>query len=361
MPDQFTSGGTPAGGTPPLSTAGPGGGILPGRSTVHNAANNFVQQYQKPFEAKLAQIGELAKTDPGAARQQLGDAWQQFLSDVEAFQTANPVTGYRITSQALNEISPSVAGYFGVDVNAIAPTGTGGTRFSLPWWQSVLIGLQQSGVLQKKTANVGGSTSEPAGGGGSTGNAPVTTTAPAGGATTSPGGGLPGGGQGPVNPAGGNGLPAEQSFWAQLAPYLPFIGSTFANIYGAVTTSNAAKEAAAATLEATRQSTELQRGIYNQNRSDSMPWLNTGTKAVYRLSDLMGLPPGPRTMPNTQGVGPITLSSAAPGVPSPAQTAMAANSTGGGGPMEGDTMQQGAPLDLRAMAARYKRPAVRTV
>lgn len=68
-----------------------------------------------------------------------------------------------------------------------------------------------------------------------------------------------------------------------------FLVNAGANVLGGVLTSRAAGKAADQQAQAARDSLNLQRNIYEQGRSDQMPWLNAGRGAVTTLSRLMGV------------------------------------------------------------------------
>lgn len=296
MPDQFVST-SPAG---PDSSGVAGaqrtGGIVP--RGIHGAANQFVQQYQKPFEQKLAEISILAKIDPASAQQQLQQAWTEFLqvSDTVSQSGRNPI-GLLIVKQALS--TPSLT-----DTVSRLWEETGGSGGVSGLTDSVSaavpgiiaqIGKTLWGVLAPKPPGT------------------MSGTVPSGTA------------------AGSQGW-----FDKYVKPYLPAAVSTALNVWGAAQAGGAAKEAAQIQGEAANRATELHRQIYNRSRADQMPWLTTGTNAQYRLSDLMGLPPSPRTMPSAEGVtSSLAVAGAQPVPPATLQTP-----------------------DLEAMAAKYRRQPI---
>jgi hypothetical protein len=64
-------------------------------------------------------------------------------------------------------------------------------------------------------------------------------------------------------------------------------------LIGAKMSSNAAKNAAATQAQAASEANTLQRQMFEQTRSDQLPWLNAGRGAVTSLSRLMGLDSNP--------------------------------------------------------------------
>ena len=65
------------------------------------------------------------------------------------------------------------------------------------------------------------------------------------------------------------------------------VAAAGAGIAKGVIAKKAADKQADSTLQATRESLALQEKIYNQNRTDSMPWLNAGSGAITQLSSLL--------------------------------------------------------------------------
>jgi hypothetical protein len=64
------------------------------------------------------------------------------------------------------------------------------------------------------------------------------------------------------------------------------------SIASGVIASSGAGKAADATLQAGREANALQEKIYNQNRTDILPWITSGGAALGRLDYLLGLNPG---------------------------------------------------------------------
>ncbi|MES9949350.1 MAG: hypothetical protein ABW118_10355 [Candidatus Thiodiazotropha sp.] len=60
-------------------------------------------------------------------------------------------------------------------------------------------------------------------------------------------------------------------------------------IFGSLISANATKKAARTAAGASREATELQREIYNQNRDDLAPYRETGTAALGQLAQLLGI------------------------------------------------------------------------
>jgi hypothetical protein len=82
---------------------------------------------------------------------------------------------------------------------------------------------------------------------------------------------------------------------------LDFIG----NIVGGLIGSSGAKSAAKTQAAAADRATELQRDMYEQTRSDQMPWQTSGIQALNRMNALLGLAPvsagGSAAAPGTAG------------------------------------------------------------
>lgn len=74
---------------------------------------------------------------------------------------------------------------------------------------------------------------------------------------------------------------------------IPAIIAAAGTVGGAAIASHAAGSAADKQTAAANQATQLQRDIYNQQRTDQMPWLNTGRGAVSTLGRLMGIDSNP--------------------------------------------------------------------
>jgi hypothetical protein len=86
------------------------------------------------------------------------------------------------------------------------------------------------------------------------------------------------------------------------------------DVYASKKAAGAAKDAAKvqekgldAQDRAAREALALQRGIYEQTRTDTAPWRNVGGQAVNSLGMLMGLPGGPVQGPNADP-GPLVPS-----------------------------------------------------
>lgn len=82
-----------------------------------------------------------------------------------------------------------------------------------------------------------------------------------------------------------------------------------ASVGSAAIQSHAAGKAADKQTAAANQATQLQREIFNQQRSDTMPWLRAGQGAVSTLANLSGIPMGG---PGTGGVPGGTTPTATP-------------------------------------------------
>jgi hypothetical protein len=72
-----------------------------------------------------------------------------------------------------------------------------------------------------------------------------------------------------------------------------FLFNTGANLASGYMGARAAGKAADQQAQSAREALELQRGIYTQQRSDQLPWLNAGRGAVSTLSRLMGVDSNP--------------------------------------------------------------------
>jgi hypothetical protein len=92
------------------------------------------------------------------------------------------------------------------------------------------------------------------------------------------------------------------------------IASLVASIIGGITGSSASSKAAetqaaaakyAADLQyrAGQEANALQKNVYQQSRADTMPWLTTGTGALYKLSDLLGIDPATVTTTASTATG----------------------------------------------------------
>lgn len=71
-----------------------------------------------------------------------------------------------------------------------------------------------------------------------------------------------------------------------------------ASVYTASQSSNAAGQAADAQVQAANKAAETQLGIYNQTRSDLLPYSMTGQNALSQLARIFGLAPGGNGMPD---------------------------------------------------------------
>ncbi len=71
-----------------------------------------------------------------------------------------------------------------------------------------------------------------------------------------------------------------------------------ASVYTGMNSANAARDAANAQLGAANTAANTQLGIYNQTRSDLMPYNMTGQSAISQLANIFGLGQGGNGMPN---------------------------------------------------------------
>lgn len=83
------------------------------------------------------------------------------------------------------------------------------------------------------------------------------------------------------------------------------IGIAAAAIGSALLNSRATRRAADTAAGASRESVDLQREIYNQNRDDLAPYRETGTAALGQLAQLLGIS-APQTAPVAETVAPPT-------------------------------------------------------
>lgn len=274
--------------------SGVGGAVIPGagiplaaatrgRAINRKTANQFVNDLENPFGQELARISQLAATDPTAANQQLKAAWDKFVLDSAAF--ANPtINGQTLTNVPNRNLAATQAmrnpqlldtverlwaqtggkdrltmTYPGMDLAAAVTTTTGGPTGGGPDWKSILSGIA-TGILSQK-----GPLAQPPRPPNSTTNATPNTP----------------------DDSDGSG------FTDAILKYLPFILGGAADIYGALSGSKAAKEAAEIEAAASREANALTREMYNQNRTDLLPWLETGQSSLAAMSNLMGLPQAP--------------------------------------------------------------------
>src|SRR3989304_3934104 len=61
------------------------------------------------------------------------------------------------------------------------------------------------------------------------------------------------------------------------------------SVAGSAIAGSAAKGAAKTQVEAADKASQLEREIYQQNRSDIAPWRTTGTAALQQLANLLGI------------------------------------------------------------------------
>ncbi len=188
------------------------------------------------------------------------------------------------------------------------------------------------------------------------GAAPIATTTPA----WASGGALSGAATGPVASASATGASmastaAPTGFLGSMKNLLTdpkFLIGTGANVLGGILSSHAAGKAADKQAAAAKQSLDLQRNIYEQNRNDQMPWLNAGRGAVSTLSQLMGV----------NGINPAsTFSQTSPQPQQAVQRSPLAALAGGGGGMVNMRAPDGSTRPVpAAMAAQLEaRGAVR--
>lgn len=348
------------------STAGAGGGLsntdkvlggvaigaptaLAGINAIGEArtrANRFVQTYENKFGQKLAEISQLAKTNPELAKQQLLQALQDYEAAGQQFVESVPDIPFvraeyqKIVNQAFsNSKMLDTVQRLSQEVGLnFAPSGTGGTGITLGGAMTSLHGIldaiRRSGVLNAPggdTVNNGSTGGAPP----STSGQPEITVDPKTGATTI------------KFPNGGNAAKTTKSTLESLLPWI-FAGTSLGtNLFGLTSSNGAIEKAITAQSDAAKYSADLQnkaateaiglqRDIYNQSRQDALPWLNTGKAALGRLSHMAGLKPegmAPYAPPGPQ----VSLSNMYP---------------------QANPQQQQQPFDPRMMqdiAARYRR------
>lgn len=351
-----TGGGSaPSGGGLPVPSGGPSGGFGgSGGISLQATRNFFVQNYQAKLNSKLAQVSQLAKTDPAGAQSMLLDAWDEFLNGASTFANqpglrgdfAKQVVSAALGTQSLIQTVDSLWGETGGPSTGVqsltkAP-GAGGAAVPITIGM-IGLGTQLIGLARKAKPAAPAPAPVPAPSGQPTDG---TNQPPSDGSGGSTGGGAGGGSTG-LPGAGANVDPGGFDFTAfmkKYAPYLITAGSIFGNLYGANSAANSAKEAAEIQAKSAKEATELSKNVYRQNRRDLFPGLERGTQALYTLSDMVGLKPGPRVMPT---VNPQFLDDpSAPQVVPPATPTASTLATTG---------QQ--PLNLDQLAAKYRRTA----
>ena len=304
-----------SGGAGGVGAVAPGLGVplavaTSGRAINRKTANQFVNDFENPFGQELARISQLAATDPTTANQQLKSAWDKFVTDSASF--ANPtINGRTLTNVPNRNLAATQAlrnpqlidtvdrlwaqtggkdklstTFPGMDLGS-AVTVPGGQTGGGPDWVNILSGI--AGQILRQPGPVAAPPPPPA-----------TTPAP-----------------------GDDGASFSENF----LKYLPFILGGAADIYGALSGSAAAKEAAEIEAAATREATGLTREMYNTNRNDLMPWLQTGQSSLAAMSNLMGLPQAPS---NTFGPGAPYQNAPGPQM----IPAITPNQVGGGMPSE---------------------------
>lgn len=305
-PKYYTSGG---GAARLLKIAGPVGAIaggaiaagpaIRGAVQTRDNADRFVQGFENKFGAELARISQLGSTDPQAALSQLEQAWAAFEGAANSYIQRGGQDA-TVAQQALR--NPKLIGtvrQMFADLGGSFNPGTiqvGGGKYGLTFedW------LRLAGETIRTTQGSGSS--------GSTGN---TSGAPSPTDTGTDDPGVHGGG-GAVPPGipggGGGGNGSDNGFMDQLMRYLipgaavagalyDFTAGAGAAKEAAQIQADAAREAARLDREAAAEATQLFRDIYNQDRTDKLPHINTGNRSVLRLSHLMGLDEDPTAQP----------------------------------------------------------------
>lgn len=81
-----------------------------------------------------------------------------------------------------------------------------------------------------------------------------------------------------------------------------------ASAYGASQSAKASKQAAGIQADSANSDRALQEKIYNQNRSDAMPWLTAGGQGLSSLGDFLGTSGNTSAANYGQGVKPFSMS-----------------------------------------------------
>ena len=301
---------------PAIAAAGAPKGV--GKKT----ANQIVQSLENPFGQKLAQIELMARTNPQQAQLALQDAWEQYVTDVARFANPTDMSG-RLNADNLRLVAgQSLSNPKLIDtVNTLwSQTGGQGSltdsipRFMSQHWASYP--EQKPGNLPLRLSPIdlitqagkmitGGLLNRGSGGGGGSNplneqipvqkpdpNSPIPKTSNTGGILTKAGEILTNGGSG----GGGGG----KSLLEQLLGYvIPGIGAGV-DLYGMISGSKAAKEAAEIEAQSAKEAREQLERFYNQSRQDQLPNLQTGQISMATLSNLMGLPAAPENQFNAQ-------------------------------------------------------------
>lgn len=266
-----------------------------GRANKRKQATNFVSNYENSFGQELAQIELMARTNPQAANQALKQAWDKFLQSSAQFaslpnssggtwmepnrgnaanqalsnpaliNTVNTLWGQTGGQGKLTDLSQDfMSGY-----TAKSEPGLGGNYPRVGGWSLSDIISTVGGVPRVSTSartpgiNPNGSTS-------STANKWPGTNTPV-----------------PIDP---NKAKSGGLSWESIMPWILAAGGLATSIYGGITGSNAAKEAAEIEARSAAEARAQIQGMYDQSRKDQMPWLETGQASLASLSNLMGLP-----------------------------------------------------------------------
>lgn len=286
---------------------------------AHEKASRFVNEFENPFGAKLAEIQNLSATDPAAAKSAFEQAWSQFNSGIQQFTAQGgqhaKAARQALSNQGLMSTVQRLAQQLGVDIggggNNAGPvmptTGTainnntqdlGGNRtpslgdiattslsninsFSLPK-------LGNYGTITtpgpKKEGGIGPIIQEGIRTAGTIFGAPRTTVN-----VNNPTGGTTNPNETPEEKAKRE---REAKFGVDdfLKQWLPTIILGVTGILGAKSSSDAAERIAEIQGKGVQSGIDLTREMFNKGVELQMPAHRRGTAALYKLSDFMGLP-----------------------------------------------------------------------
>jgi hypothetical protein len=244
------------------------------KSQAHHEANTFGREVQGPYEQQLAQISALAKVDPARAQEQLIVTTQDFVQKAQAWM-ARGGDEAKVARQALYQTpaltntirlladETGLRNYLGTDYPDPTRTSTGDWLISLAdLFRAINIPALRQGVRNEPQP------------------APPGTAPP-------------------------QGVPeAAKGFLDKYGELIFGAGSILTGLIGQQSQSGAISEALKAQTDAAKYAADLQakaasealglqRQMYEQGRSDTLPWLEQGRLSLYSLSDAMGLSRGP--------------------------------------------------------------------
>ena len=316
---------------------------------AHEKASRFVNEFENPLGAKLAEIQNLAATDPASAKAALEQAWGQFNSGVQQFTAQGgqhaQAARQALSNQGLMSTVRRLATQLGVNIDGGGSSTVFNNTQDTRTKTTPSLGDIATNALSfpnfnlgnitipgpKKEGGIGPIIQEGIRTAGTIFGAPRTTVNvnnPTGGGTTG------GGGPSTTNP---DGTPNTYGVDDFLQQWLPTIILGVTGILGAKSAGDAAERIATIQGEGVQKGIDLTREMFNKGVELNAPWHNRGKAALYKLSDFMGLDRD-ETM---AGVPPSTLRTNPTGRPA---LAPSVNTSGGGGVDEWDTA-----------AARFKR------